>query len=229
MATTIDPEHERCRLALVALEPPEQLRRIRIADHHDPDYVPSEVLASLVRACFGRNTGVLDGAVDVLYERLMILVASYFKKNPKWGKVVRCSSETLKEATSEAWVTLNTDKNSPSFAEVRFLPWVEGRVKDFLKAQTRKKYLPNRPDNPEHDQFPDEDQDNPEEALVREHLTANLEGVLLACPPKVRQAVYLRAQCEHPWSVVANMIDCSVPTARAYYKQGLKALAGANV
>lgn len=226
---TIDPEHERRRLVLVALEPPEQIRRIQIADHLDPDYVPSEVLASLVRARFGYTSGVLDRAVGILYGRLMTLIASYFKKNPKWDKVVRRSSETLKEATSEAWVSLNTDKNNPSFAEVRFLPWVEARVLDFLKAQTRKKYLPNRPDHPEHDQFPDEDQDNPEEALVRERLGADLASVLLACPPKVRQAVYLRAQCEYPWSLVAERIGCSVPTARAYYKQGLKALAGVNV
>lgn len=226
---SIDPEHERCRLELVVLEPPEQIRRIGIVDHRDPEYVPNEVLASLVRAWFGRDTGVLDRAVSVLYGRLMRLVDAYFKKNPNWNKVVRRSSETLKEATAEAWASLVTDKNAVSFAEVRFLPWVEARVMDFLKAQTRKKYLPNRPDDPEHDQIVDEEQDTPEEALVREQLASGLIAALLTCPPKVRQAVYLREKCEYQWAEVAKQIGCSVPTARSYYKQGLMALAGANV
>ena len=226
---TIDPEHERRRLELVVLEPPEQIRRIEIADHLNPDYVPSEALASLVRAWFGKNTGVLDRSVSVLYSRLMKLVDAYFKKNPNWNKVVRRSSETLKEATAEAWASLVTDKNAVSFAEVRFLPWVEARVLDFLKSQTRKKCLPNRPDDPDHDQVADEEQDTPEEALARKQLAAGLVGALLACPPKVRQAVYLREKCGHQWPEVAKLIGCSVPTARSYYKQGLKALAGANV
>lgn len=226
---TIDSQHERRRIELVVLAPAEQIRKIKIVDYRDPDYVPSEVLASLVRARFGMNTGVLDRSVNVLYSRLMKLVDAYFKKNPNWSKVVRRSSETLKEATAEAWVSLMTDKNSVSFAEVRFLPWVEARVLDFLKAQTRKKHLPNRPDDPDHVQVADEEQDTPEEALAREQLAAGLIGVLLACPPKVRQAIYLREKCEYQWPDVAKLIGCSIPTARSYYKQGLKALAGANL
>ena len=142
---------------------------------------------------------------------------------------MRRSSETLKEATAEAWAALVTDKHAVSFAEIRFLPWVEARVMDFLKAQTRKKYLPNRPDDPEHDQIVDEEQDTPEEALAREQLASGLVAALLTCPPKVRQAVYLREKCEYQWAEVAKLIGCSAPTARSYYKQGLKALAGADV
>ena len=34
----------------------------------------------------------------------MTLIDRYFVKNPKWYKVIQSSSETLLEATSEAWV-----------------------------------------------------------------------------------------------------------------------------
>src|SRR5258706_15747903 len=115
-----DPKHQASLQALIKLEASEIRRRIDLDDYRAPNYVASEVLASLVRARFGKDSGVLDRAGAVLYRRLMTLIDRYFEKNPQWKSIVSTSSETLKDATGASWLTLLTDKNRVSFAEVRF-------------------------------------------------------------------------------------------------------------
>ncbi|MSQ72647.1 MAG: hypothetical protein EXR27_15365 [Betaproteobacteria bacterium] len=51
-----DQNHERSRKALVKLDAVELRRRIDIENYRHPNYVESEVLASLVRARFGKDS-----------------------------------------------------------------------------------------------------------------------------------------------------------------------------
>lgn len=233
-----DQNHERSRKALVKLDAVELRRRIDIENYRHPNYVESEVLASLVRARFGKDSGVLDHAGAVLYGRLMTLIDRYFSKNTKWHAVVYSSSETLKDATSYAWLVMLEDKNTVSFAEVRFLPWVEARAEDYLQQQLAQK---NQIQALETMSARDEDgremayenslegdaDDLPDAILERKQLSARLNTMCMGFEHLVRRAVYFRLECRYEWSKVAELLDCSVPTARKYYNIGMEGLKGA--
>lgn len=232
---TPDPKHEASRKALVKLDATELRRRIDIDDYRHADYVSSEVLASLVRANYGQLSGVLDYAVAKLYARLMTLIDRYFVKNPKWYKIVQSSSETLEEATSEAWVALLTDKTAVSFAEVRFLKWVEARTLDFLRQQLTKtnqmvslETMSAKDDDGNEAAFEnsleDHEDNSPQAILERERLKAKLNALWMGFERLVRNAVYYRLECEYDWPKVAKLLGCSVPTARKHYKIGIERL-----
>jgi hypothetical protein len=233
-----DPKHQASLQALIKFDSSEICRRIDLDDYRHPSYVASEVLASMVRARFGINSGVLDRAGAVLYKRLMTLIDWYFRKNSKWKPVVDASSETLKDATGESWLTLLTDKNQVSFAEVRFLPWVEGRTEDFLRQQLAKK---NQMQSLETMSTKDEDgnetryentlqgdeEDAPDAVFEREQLKARLMAMWMDFELLPRKAVYFRLVCEYEWSEIAKLLNCSRPTARKYYNIGTERLKGA--
>lgn len=197
---TPDPIHEASRKALVQLDATELRKRIAIDDYRHADYVSSEVLASLVRANYGQASGVLDHAVAKLYARLMTLVDRYFVKNPKWYKVVQSSSETLEEATSEAWVALLTDKTPVSFAEVRFLRWVEARTLDFLRKQLTKmnqvvslETMSAKDDDgneaPFENSLEDHDDNSPQAIIERKRLKAKLNALWMGFERQVPHKV----------------------------------------
>jgi hypothetical protein len=213
-------------------------RRITIPKFDDPEFVASEVLVSLLRMRFGQGSGLLDRIVNVLYGRLMRLIDQYFGKNPRWLGIVSASSETLKDATSAAWEVLNRDSNPVSFAEVRFLPWVEARAEDYLQRQlAQKNSMPSydaratavedgNTMGPE--QFlADDEQDAPELAYHRKELSQRLQGLIMAWDPAVRHAVYFRLECGYDWEKVAELMGVSKPTARRYYNIGIERLNGA--
>jgi hypothetical protein len=233
-----DKGHQANLQALVKLDASEIRRRIALDDYRDTNYVASEVLASMVRAHFGKDSGVLDRAAAVLYKRLMTLIDRYFDKNPTWKPIVTASSETLKEATAASWFTLLTDKNPVSFAEVRFLPWVEARTEDFLQQQLAQKNQmqsletisakdEDGKDTPYENTLRGDDDDAPDALLERKQLKERLMAMWMKSEPMARKALYFRLVCEYDWSEVAKLLNCSRPTARKYYNIGIEQLKGA--
>lgn len=233
-----DPKHQASLQLLLQLPDVEISRRLSIEKFKDPDFVASEVLVSLVRMRFGLRSGLLDRIVSVLYGRLMRLINVYFHKKPQWHGIVNVSSETLQEATSAAWVVLNTDSNPVSFAEVRFLPWVEARAEDYLQEQVALKNS-----MPSYDALSavDEDgcttgaenllegdgEDVPEAVAQRRELSGRLRGLMMSWEPGVRHAVYFRLECDYDWDMVAELMGVTKPTARKYYNIGIERLNGA--
>jgi hypothetical protein len=233
-----DPTHQANLNAVLKLTTQEIRRRLDIEDYRDSDYVASEVLVSMIRARFGKSSGLLDRAGAVLYKRLMKLISSYFAKNPNWRPVIDSSSETLKEASSTCWLALLSDTNPVTFAEVRFLPWVEARTLDFLRQQVAHKNqtlsletMGNKENDGEMVAFAnlleDDEEDEPEAVFDRQQLEARLNAKWWSLEPLARKAVYYRLECEYEWKKVAEFLKCSVPTARKHYKTGLKQLEGA--
>lgn len=233
-----DPRHQANLKQLLQLPEAEVRRCVAIAKFSDVEFVASEVLVSLVRMRFGHGSGLLDLIVNVLYGRLMRLIDKYFSKNPQWRGIVSASSETLREATSAAWEVLNKDPKPVSFAEARFLPWVEARAEDYLQEQ-----LAQKNSMPSYDALTAVDEDGnaigpenlltgderdiPETVFQRKQLSQHLQELMMSWEPAVRHAVYFRLECDYDWEQVADLMGVSKPTARKYYNIGIERLNGA--
>lgn len=233
-----DPKHRASLQKLVQLPITEIRRQLAIEKFKDPEFVASEVLVTMVRMRFGLESGLLDRVVNVLYGRLMRLIDQYFRKNPQWHGVVNSSSETLAEATSTAWVVLNADSNPVSFAEVRFLPWVQARAEDYLQEQlAQKNSMPSYDASTEIDEEGEatgaenllkaDKDDQPDAIAERRELSLHLQDVLLTLDPRVRRVVYLRLGFRYDWDKVAELMGVTKPTARKYYNIGIEQLNGA--
>lgn len=233
-----DPKHESALKAIVKLDAAELRRRIAVGDYKHPDYVTSEVLAAMVRNRFGQEGDVLDAAASTLYARLMKLADRYIQTNPQWEAVALSSSETLQEATSKAWFGLVTDKAPVCFAEVRFLPFVEARVEDYLQGRLAQKNQMAELDSmditddngnvtPYAETLEADQDDGPEAEMIRKQKSTSVNKALMELDPKDRRAVYFRVECEYDWKQTAKLLGCSVPTARKYYNQGMAKLRGA--
>jgi DNA-directed RNA polymerase specialized sigma24 family protein len=69
----------------------------------------------------------------------------------------------------------------------------------------------------------DDETAGPELATMLAHDEAAMEKALLAIPDKKeRDAVYYRDLCEFDWQEVAELLKCSVPTARKYRDLGIE-------
>ena len=230
-----DPVHQASLAAAIELPPDELKSRIATDDYTKPNYIASEVLASLVRRRYGETNGVLDRATAALHRRMLILVSSYFRKNPKWARVVEASSETTVEVVGDAWEVLLADKNPTSYAEVRFLPWLELRALDYLRGQLREANQMLSVDGIKEDdeagpsQFdiPDEDAD-PALVAQRREKARRLMTLIYTWDAATRHAVLWRLILGYEWEKVAANMKVSIPTARKYYAIGLSRLDGAS-
>jgi len=231
-----DPKHEETRRVLVGLDPTEIRRRISVEDYKAEDYIPSEVLASLVRAHFGQGTGVLDAAVHALYKRLMVIVACFIRRNPQWAALARRNSDIVADGTSVAWLNLISDSSAVCFAEIRFLTFVERRTFDYMRHLLADKNQAEpdagRPGpegeeaRPRSESVVDESEETQLETAIRKQLSVTLNQALVGLPKSERRAVYLRIVQECDWATVARMLRCSVPTARQHMNRGLEKLRG---
>lgn len=235
-----DPKHQQECETFVLLEVSEAKRRLCIADFRTDGYVTSEVLASIVRARFGQQTGVLDLAARALYERLVRLAAAYLRKNSRWHGIANSSNETLNEIVSYIWDKLISDRAEVCFAEVRFLTYTEARIEDYLRSRLAQKNQTRSLDElherderagrrPRAQLIRDETTDTPEEVAIREQTSAELNRALLALEPMERHAVHFRVQCELDWDQTAKALGCSIPTAKKHLERGLEKLRGVQV
>ena len=235
-----DPKHQQACEAFVRLEASEAKRRMGIADYHDEAYIPSEVLAALVRARFGQHNGVLDVAASTLFNRLVRLVGAYLRKNSRWQRVASSSSETRKEIVSYVWEKLLTDKSAVCFAEVRFLPFVEARAGEYLLSRLALKNQVKSLDarrgrdeegekRPAAELIEDDTTEPPEAAAIRAQVSDALARGLLALEPLERRAVYFYVLRECDWELTAKYLGCSITTAKKHLERGLERLQGVQV
>jgi RNA polymerase sigma factor (sigma-70 family) len=246
---TRDPKHEALRQQFVRLDAAEARRRTQIRDRADRDYIPPEVLASVVRARFGAATIVLHVASIRLQGDVLRLVAACLRRNPQYQILSNSNSELLVEATSYTWEKLVRDRARISLSEVRLLPFVEHRVNDFVRQVRAKK---NRTVSLESLERTDEDGNArpfldtmeegrveqpetgalcqrvelPEAALVRSQTSAALNRALYALPADEGRAIFLYVMSDFNWAQTARLLGCSIPTARKRLELGLTKLRG---
>lgn len=210
-------------------------RRLAITDYHDPDYVPSEVLVSMVKLRFRKDTRLLDAIVPKLHGRIVAMVRKFFSAGTGF---LRGGDAVQEEAVSSVWVEVATDQTpvGQGFAEQRFGMFVRRRLVDFVRqarAEERGTVLLSQlaPQNVEGDQVPfeeniegDED-DGPESEAQRNQLRDRLMGMLVNdVRDEEKQAVYYRLEQGYPWKTAAKFMNCTIPTARKYYASGVKRL-----
>ena len=235
-----DPAHQLACQTLIRLDPAKAKERIRIQEFRASDYVATEVLAAIVRARYGKDSGVLDAAAHALYQRLLRLAGAFLRKNGEWRQVENASSETLPDMTSYTLEKLLTDSSAVCFAEVRFLPYAEARFEDYLRSQLAlKNQMPSidEMDAREADdsgcslleRIEDPSLDTPEIAAIRAQTSDRLNYALLSLPAQERRAIYMRIQCDMGWSETAKALGCSIPTAEKHLKNGLEKLQGVQV
>jgi DNA-directed RNA polymerase sigma subunit (sigma70/sigma32) len=235
-----DPNHQLACERFTQLEAVEAKRRLAVESYQDEDYVASEVLSALVRARFGQHTGVLDGAASALFARIVRLVGAYLRKNSQWNKVARSSSETRKELAAYVWEKLLTDSAPVCFAEVRFVPFVEARITDYLVSCLSLKNQATSLDarhgrdeegrkRPAAELIEDEATESPEAGAIRAQVSQALNRGLQALEPLERRAIFFYVLRDCDWALTAKYLGCSITTAKKHLKRGLQKLRGVQV
>lgn len=235
-----DPIHQKT-LEQAAQQPEGELRRrLAVKNYKDPDFLPSEVLSSFIKLRFGKSSRLLDAIVSTLTSRVVILVGRFFKKSPG---VLRGGEEAKKDAAAAVMTAIVADQRplGCGFAEIRFAPFVERRLLDFVEKERGEEketevfsdVSPGKVDGDDEAEEVLFEQtvagsaaDLPENEAYRKEMKERLARAYATMPKLEKLAVYLRLEHEYKWDKTAQLMKCSVPTARKYYDQGIARLNG---
>lgn len=231
------PQHLAALQNLWSLPPDQAYALIAIDDHTQPNHVPSEVLAILVRSSSSHGSRMREEAAAALTHRAFRYVSGMIHGTERW-RFFRGRDDVIEDAVSTVLLNLLADTSPISNSEVRFGVFIKERTVDFLRSlMTQKASQPSyhafaeQPDEDgRSDSFRDGVEDaageTPEEVALREQLHARVEAAYLALPRMERLAVYFRLEQGEPWKRVAEFLDCSIPTARTHYDAGFEKLTG---
>jgi hypothetical protein len=235
-----DPIHQKT-LEQAEQQPEEELRRrLAVKNYRDPDFLPSEVLSSFIKLRFGKTSRLLDVIISTLTARVVILVGRFFKKSPG---VLRGGEEAKKDAAATVMAAIVADQKplGCGFAEIRFAPFVECRLLDFVEKERGEEketevfsdVSPGKVDGDEEGaEVPFEQTvagsaaDQPENEAYRKEMKERLARAFATMTKLEKLAVYLRLEHKYKWEKTARLMKCSVPTARKYYDQGIARLNG---
>lgn len=233
-----DPIHDNQLKTLQQLEPSERKHRIEVSDYKSPEYVESEVLASIVRLRLGGET-IVNGAAAELHRRITKFVSIRIRTSTAGRQLLHNNNQLIEDALFYIWDNLLGDQAPISNSEVRFAVFVKNKVTDFLRHMMTKKNsmssvedLYDKADDSQYqnavvDQVEDLDSELPEEALMRKQKSAELIELLQDMPKLEQSAFYFRIECEFEWPKVASLLGCSIPTARKHLKNSYDKLQGA--
>ena len=205
-------------------------------DHHHPDHIASEVLATLVLNRVGQASGVTDAAAEAIIKRIQSLVGKRWQGMKSRPEVIRRGGQAFEDVLDYVWDKLLEEKGPLSNAEYRFGIYVGNRVDDFLRHLRAEKNSMDSVDGMESeddsatftaDDIEDDNAETPEEALMRKQQSGKVIQVLMDLPKLERDAFYFREEFKYEWAKVAAMLGCSVPTARKYRDQAMNKLKGA--
>lgn len=205
-------------------------------DHHHADHIASEVLATLVLNRVDQASGVTDTAAEALIKRIQSLVGKRWQGMKGRPEVLRRGSQAFEDVLDYVWDKLLEEKGPFSNAEYRFAVFVRDRVDDFLRHLRAEKNSMDSVDGMggddaratfTADDIADDNAESPEEALMRKQQSAKVNQALMVLPKRERDAFYFREEFKYGWAKVAELLDCSVPTARKYRDQAMEKLKGA--
>lgn len=229
------PKHENQLKFIEGATPSEIIRRIGIVDHVASDFLDSEVLASLIRNRVMESAGVVNEATVMLNRRIQILVGKRLRCE-EWYEMTGRSSTVVEDTIDYVWDILLREEGVPN-CEVYFAVFVRDRVDDYMRHLLTLKNSMESIDamtvndedgnqTPFIDLVKDDDTETPEEALMRGQQTTALRSMLMSLPQAERNAFYFRIDCAYDWKKVAELMGCSIPTARQHLNRGLKKLQG---
>lgn len=233
-----DPRHQAQLIEIQILSPPELIRRIGVKSHTDQHYVESEVLATLIRNRFGQVSGVVDAAVVELNRRMQILVGKRMLGMRGQPEVARRGDQALPDTIDYIWDHFYEETVPLSNSEVRFAVYVRDRFDDFMRhLRTEKNSMESVDDmdvvdadggtTPYIETVEDPRAESPEEALIWKRQSSKVLSALMSLPKAERNAFYLRAEFGYEWQKVADLLGCSIPTARKHYEAAMEKLRGA--
>ncbi|MGO4222798.1 sigma factor-like helix-turn-helix DNA-binding protein [Lysobacter sp. TAF61] len=208
-----------------------------ITDYKDPDYVASEVLASLIRARYGQDTGQLDAAVNALNRRVVASVNKQIQTSTYYKCLADSRSELVADTVSYVWDKLLADPGPVPNCEVRFAVFLGNRVDDYMRHQdTFDNALPSSDDMDLEgdegdairlvDTLVDREGETPEDYALRVERHERVLSALIKLPRIEQKAFYLREECEFDWTKVAKLLGCSVPTARKHCNNSVEKMKG---
>lgn len=232
-----DQHHEASLKQLVKLSADECIRRIGIEKFKDPEYVASEVLASIVRARYGADNGVLSATAASLHHRVVEGAEIRIRTHPAWRDVAQNDSEAIEDAIGYFWHKFMDDKQAVCNAEVRFKVYLENKVDDYMRHLLTEE---NTRESIDGMSAIDEDDDeanfidtvtdpdglSPEESAIRGQVSRVVAQAFQLLSEQERQVLYLRIECEYNWNKVAELLGCSIPTARNLLNNALEKLRG---
>ncbi|MYN04531.1 hypothetical protein GTP41_20780 [Pseudoduganella sp. DS3] len=226
------PEMESVLAGVMAMREPDLLDALAIKAHSSSGFIPSEVLVTLTRLKFG-NPKVQQSVALTLHERIVKVTIWYLRRNPQWSTVIERSSESKKELVSDLWVKLMATRALVSFAEVRFLPFLESRILDWLKSQLRQKNSApaaealaapvdeNGDSMSLVDMVPDDDAMPVQDQVELKELLQRLELDVLKLPKKLRDAAYYCFELEMTQDEAGKLMKCSTRSVRTYLNKAL--------
>lgn len=233
-----DPKHEQRLQSLLATSVDDCKRQIAVSDYQRTDYVASEVLATIIRLRYGQSTGILSVATEELHRRIVRRVEILIGDNVAWKELKRNCSEVLVDAVSYFWTKFIEDGQVVCNAEVRFAVYLQNKVYDYMRhllteENTRKSVdaMSASDEDGNETEFIDTVEDkhgeSPEAAAIRKQESVKNASALMALLPAERHAFYFRMECGYDWKTVAQLLDCSIPTARQHLNRSLEKLQGA--
>jgi len=233
-----DPKHEVSLNALISQKPDRIKQQLLIDDYQHSDYVASEVLASLVRARYGKQSDLLEVITRAFHKRVIKGIQHCINRQETLRSLALSDSEFVKEAASYFWEKFSEDVQTVSNAEVRFWVYLQNKVFDFKKhllteENTRQSIdsftAADEEGNSSNyiDTVSDDSNDSPEINLMRSQRKAKLMSALMHLPQKERLSFFYRVECDYDWVKVAHLLDCSIPTARSLLKLSIDKLQGA--
>jgi RNA polymerase sigma factor (sigma-70 family) len=230
------PEHEAMLAAVLRMPADELLAALAVNRHTEPGFIASEVLVTLARAGFGTTNKVLTAVGVALNERIVRGLSHFLLVYPEWNAVVSRSSEAKKEAVSFTQLHIFESTARVSFAEVTFKQFVDMRLLDWFRSQTRlKNMVPSvdglRPLEGEDgerlslvEQIQDDVSMSPQEQAELDQLKRQSQAAFRSLPKKERQAVYLCTICEFTQQEAARLMGCTERSVRTYQKSALTRL-----
>jgi hypothetical protein len=232
-----DPIHDRRLQQVLLLDPQECKRQIAITDYRQPDYVASEVLASVIRARFGASNSVLSAATEALHRRVVEGAETRIRTKGAWRRLEQNNNVVVAEAISYFWEKFLDDEQVVCNAEVRFAVYLKNKVDDYMRhLLTEENTRPSVDDmggmdeNGQEVDFIDTVEDangeSPQEAAMRGQLSTKIVNALMSLPRRERNAFYFRVECAYEWKKVAALLKCSIPTARKLVEASVEKLKG---
>lgn len=229
-----DPNHEKRLAGVRALPLSEAKRQIALTDYRLPDFVPSEILATLVRV---RQPGLVEAAAEALHRRVVARATARVLRVDTWREAAENDSETIRDAVDHFWEKFLEDRQAVCNAEVRFEVYLKNRVDDYMRSKfTMKNSQPSVDASPIIDddgnitsvasQLEDPNGASPEDILLADELSAAVFSSLMRMPRDERNAYVFRIMQEFDWAKTAALLKCSVPTARELLNRCLKKLQG---
>jgi hypothetical protein len=232
------PKHEAQLGEIQNLSPSDLIRRIGIRGHNDQNYLESEILATLIRNRFEQVSGVVDAAVVELNRRMQILVGKRMLGIRGQPEVARRGDQAVPDTIDYIWDHFYAETVPLSNSEARFAVYVHDRFDEFVRHLRAEKNSMESVDDmdvvdadgsstPYIETVEDPRAETPEEALIWRMQSSKTLSTLMSLQKAERNAFYFRAKFEYEWQKIADLLGCSIPTARKHYYTAMERLKGA--